>query len=143
MGTLVATEGGPGYAATESRDAYLALFKPLRPRRDFLLMDNRGTGPSAAIDCRELQTTATWTTEMIGACGRQLGDSAPLYSTAYAVDDLAAILEALDIPRIALYGDPRSSSQASSTISPPWPMAPRSPPHSSTARKSASSTAST
>jgi len=104
-GTLVATEGGPGYAATESRDAYLALFKPLRPRRDFLLMDNRGTGQSAAIDCRELQTTPAWTTEMIGACGRQLGDSAPLYSTAYAVDDLAAILEALDIPRIDLYGD--------------------------------------
>jgi pimeloyl-ACP methyl ester carboxylesterase len=105
VGTLVATEGGPGYAATESRDDYLALFEPLRSRRDFLLMDNRGTGQSGAVDCRELQSNAKWTVEMIGACGRQLGDSAPLYSTAYAADDLAAILEALHIHRIDMYGN--------------------------------------
>jgi len=43
-GTLVATEGGPGYPATLSRDEYLELFKPLRRTHDVLLMDNRGTG---------------------------------------------------------------------------------------------------
>ncbi|HUA89734.1 MAG TPA: hypothetical protein VL994_09880, partial [Steroidobacteraceae bacterium] len=45
-GTLVATEGGPGYPATDSRAAYLTLFGPLRPRYDVLIMDNRGTGRS-------------------------------------------------------------------------------------------------
>jgi pimeloyl-ACP methyl ester carboxylesterase len=105
LGTLVATEGGPGYPATLSRDEYLALFKPLRRRRDVLLMDNRGTGQSAAIDCRELQSADKPTVELIAACGRSLGDSAPLYSAAYAADDLAAILDALDIRRIDLYGD--------------------------------------
>ena len=55
-GTLVATEGGPGYPATESRDDYLALFRPLRARRDVVLMDNRGTGKSGAIDCPALQS---------------------------------------------------------------------------------------
>jgi pimeloyl-ACP methyl ester carboxylesterase len=105
LGTLVATEGGPGYPATLSRDDYLALFKPLLGRRDFLLMDNRGTGQSGAIDCRELQTAEKWTVELTAACGRSLGDRAPLYSTAYAADDLAAILEALNIQRIDLYGD--------------------------------------
>ena len=105
LGTLVATEGGPGYPATLSRDDYLALFKPLLRRHDFLLMDNRGTGQSGVIDCHELQTAEKWTVELIGACGRSLGDRAPLYSTAYAADDLAAILEALNIRRIDLYGD--------------------------------------
>jgi pimeloyl-ACP methyl ester carboxylesterase len=105
QGTLVATEGGPGYPATLSRADYLALFKPLLRRHDFLLMDNRGTGQSGAIDCRELQTAEKWTVELIAACGRSLGDRAPLYSTAYAADDLAAILEALNIRRIDLYGD--------------------------------------
>jgi pimeloyl-ACP methyl ester carboxylesterase len=105
LGTLVATEGGPGYPATESRDAYLALFKPLRQRRDVLIMDNRGTGQSGAVDCRELQTAEKWTVELNGACGDSLGVRAPLYSTAYAADDLAAILEALEIRRIDLYGD--------------------------------------
>jgi pimeloyl-ACP methyl ester carboxylesterase len=105
LGTLVATEGGPGYPATLSRDDYLALFKPLQRRHDVLLMDNRGTGQSGAIDCHDLQTAEKWTVDLIGACGISLGKSAPLYSTAFAADDLAAILEALDIHRIDLYGD--------------------------------------
>ena len=104
-GTLVATEGGPGYPATQSREDYLALFDPLRADHDVLLMDNRGTGASAAIDCPMLQTAPAWTTELVAACGRSLGDRAPFYGTAYAVDDLAAILAALGIPRIDLYGD--------------------------------------
>jgi pimeloyl-ACP methyl ester carboxylesterase len=105
LGTLVATEGGPGYPATVSRDDYLDLFKPLLRSHDFLLMDNRGTGQSGAIDCRELQTAEKWTVELIAACGKSLGDRAPLYSTAYAADDLAAILESLNIRQINLYGD--------------------------------------
>ena len=104
-GTLVATEGGPGYPATESRDDYLALFKPLLRRHDFLLMDNRGTGQSGAVDCQALQTAEKWTVELNAACGVSLGARASLYSTAYAADDLATILEALDIRQIDLYGN--------------------------------------
>jgi pimeloyl-ACP methyl ester carboxylesterase len=105
LDTLVATEGGPGYPATESRDDYLALFEPLLRQHDFLLMDNRGTGQSGAIDCPALQTAEQWTVELTAACGDSLGARAPLYSTAYAADDLAAILEALHVRRIDLYGD--------------------------------------
>src|SRR5580704_11533044 len=104
-GTLVATEGGPGYPATDSRAEYLALFGPLRPRYDVLIMDNRGTGHSGAVDCKELQNAAALTAAGIGACGRSLGATAPLYSSALAADDLAAILDALGIARVALYGD--------------------------------------
>jgi pimeloyl-ACP methyl ester carboxylesterase len=104
-GTLVATEGGPGYPATESRDDYLALFEPLRARYDLLIMDNRGTGRSAAINCRQLQSAPQLTEANIGACGRALGRAAPLYRTALATDDLAAVLDALAIARIGLYGN--------------------------------------
>ena len=104
-GTLVATEGGPGYAATESRDDYLALFAPLRARYDVLIMDNRGTGRSGAIDCHQLQTAPQLTEGNIGACGRALGRTAPFYGTALAADDLAALLRALAIDRIGLYGN--------------------------------------
>ena len=55
LGTLVATEGGPGYPATESRGEYLGLFEPLRAGYDVLIMDNRGTGRSGALDCHSLQ----------------------------------------------------------------------------------------
>ena len=103
--TLVATEGGPGYPATLSRDDYLSLFEPLRAAHDVVLMDNRGTGRSGAIDCRALQTGEKWTVESVARCGESLGDRAALYSTAYAADDLAAILEALGVRQIDLYGD--------------------------------------
>src|SRR5450631_282536 len=103
--TLVATEGGPGYPATLSRDDYLRLFEPLRASRDVVLMDNRGTGKSGAIDCKALQTGEKWTVESVAGCGESLGERAALYSTAYAADDLAAILDALGVRQIDLYGD--------------------------------------
>ena len=104
-GTLVAAEGGPGYPTTESRDDYLALFEPLRGERDVLLMDYRGTGRSGAIDCEPLQRAKVLSSAAIGACGDQLGRTAPLYSTAYAADDLEAILAALGAGPVDLYGD--------------------------------------
>jgi pimeloyl-ACP methyl ester carboxylesterase len=105
VGMLVATEGGPGYPATQSRDEYLALFDPLRGTRDVLIMDNRGTGKSGALDCPGLQTAERWTTEMVGACGDSLGDRAALFGTAPAADDLAAVLAKLGVGKIDLYGD--------------------------------------
>ncbi len=105
QGLLVATEGGPGSPATDSRDEYLALFRPLLGERDLLIMDNRGTGQSGAINCTALQRSRTISEEDVGACGRALGRSADLYSTAYAADDLAAILDALGAGPIDLYGD--------------------------------------
>jgi pimeloyl-ACP methyl ester carboxylesterase len=104
-GTLVATEGGPGYPATESRDEYLELFRPLRSTRDVVLMDNRGTGRSGAVDCRPLQTDPALTEANIGRCGRSLGAKAGQYSSALAADDLAAILDALGSGPVDLYGD--------------------------------------
>jgi pimeloyl-ACP methyl ester carboxylesterase len=105
LGTLVATEGGPGSPATDSRDEYLALFRPLLAQRDLVIMDNRGTGQSGAVDCPELQMAPVITIENIGACGRLLGLKAPLYSSSLAADDLAAILDALASGPVDLYGD--------------------------------------
>jgi pimeloyl-ACP methyl ester carboxylesterase len=104
-GTLVAAEGGPGYPTTDSRGEYLGLFGPLRDRYDVLLMDYRGTGRSGAIDCKPLQDAPALTIADIGSCGRWLGERAPLYATALAADDLAALLTALGIARIGLYGN--------------------------------------
>ena len=104
-GTVVVTEGGPGYPATESRAAYLALLQPLRASHDVVIMDNRGTGRSGAIECKELQNASALTEANIGACGRSLGASASLYSTTLAADDLAAVLDSLSLGKVSLYGD--------------------------------------
>ncbi len=105
LGLIVGAEGGPGWATTAARASYLDLFAPLLERRDLLLMDNRGTGTSAPIDCPALQAMPGQTVAAVGACGRALGAAASLYGTGLAADDLAALLDALGAGRVDLYGD--------------------------------------
>jgi pimeloyl-ACP methyl ester carboxylesterase len=120
-GTIVAMEGGPGYPSTGSRDYYLELFAPLLRSRNLLLVDNRGTGSSALVNCRPLQRwrTADGNAEYlrrVAACGRQLNRTrtlpgggfvhgSDLYGTANAARDLADVLAALRTGRVDLYGD--------------------------------------
>jgi pimeloyl-ACP methyl ester carboxylesterase len=104
-GLVVAAEGGPGYGSIGSREAYRAMLGELLATRDLLVVDNRGTGLSAAIDCPALQREPTTSVAAITACGGQLGDAADLYGSGLAADDLAAILDALHVARIDLYGD--------------------------------------
>jgi pimeloyl-ACP methyl ester carboxylesterase len=104
-GTIVAVEGGPGYPSTGSRGPYLDLFYPLLDTNDLLLVDNRGTGASQPIDCQPLQTDGNGTLADIAQCGAYLGPTSDLYGSGDAADDLAAVLAALSIPQISLYGD--------------------------------------
>ncbi|MEO8663371.1 MAG: alpha/beta hydrolase, partial [Bryobacteraceae bacterium] len=104
-GTIVAEEGGPGYSTTGTRYYYLGLFLPLMDQRDLLLVDKRGTGKSQYINCPSLQVDGGWTFASIAACGAQLGPSSDLYGSGLAADDLAAVLDALTVDKIDLYGD--------------------------------------
>lgn len=104
-GTIVAVEGGPGYPTQGSRYDYAALFEPLLDDRHLLLMDNRGTGESGALRCRALQRDPRYAADDVEACGRQLGPEAALFGSALAADDLAALLDALELGPVDLYGD--------------------------------------
>jgi pimeloyl-ACP methyl ester carboxylesterase len=102
---IIAMEGGPGYPSTGTRHAYLELFRPLMDRRDLLLVDNRGTGLSGAVNCPLLQSEPNPQPEGVRDCGNRMGKEAYLYGTAAAADDLAAVLDALQIPIANLYAD--------------------------------------
>lgn len=104
-GTLLPQEGGPGYSSTGTRDAYLNIFGSLREHRDVLIIDKRGTGTSGAIDCSEIQTGDPSDPAALKACADQLGPKAYLYGTHLAVDDIAAVLDALNIDEVDFYGD--------------------------------------
>ena len=69
---IAAAEGGPGFATTGSRDQYLGLFAPLFDRRDLLLVDERGTGKSQAVNCPLLQSEPNPLFLGIKACSAQL-----------------------------------------------------------------------
>jgi pimeloyl-ACP methyl ester carboxylesterase len=104
-GALVATEGGPGFATTGSRGSYLGLLQPLMANRSLLLVNNRGTGNSGAINCPALQQDPLYRNSTIAACGLQLGATADLYATGMAADDLSAVISALQLGPVDLYGD--------------------------------------
>jgi pimeloyl-ACP methyl ester carboxylesterase len=104
-GVVMVQEGGPGYSSTGTREGYLRLFEGLRTNRDVLIVDKRGSGRSGPIDCRPLQDDSELSVPSISACLQQLGASASLYSTGAAADDLAAVLDALNIGAVDFYGD--------------------------------------
>jgi pimeloyl-ACP methyl ester carboxylesterase len=104
LGTILPQEGGPGYSTTGSGAFYLSLFDALRDRRDVLMIDKRGTGFSDPIDCPALQT-GSLALSAVAACAAQLGDTAWYYGTDYAVADIIAVLDALEIDDVDFYGD--------------------------------------
>ena len=104
-GTILATEGGPGYSSIASTRWYRDLFEPLLEHRDLLIVDLRGTGSSGAINCPQLQAYAGDYVAAVGRCGRLLGSTSDLYGSRMAALDVAAVLDHLDIDKVDLYGD--------------------------------------
>lgn len=95
--------GGPGQAATEVFAPLLPALSQVGQSRDIVLVDQRGTGGSAALSCppeEEGQDAAAWS-EM---CLAGLASSPALYGTAAAARDLDAVRAALGYPRLNLLG---------------------------------------
>jgi pimeloyl-ACP methyl ester carboxylesterase len=92
---IVAFEGGPGYGSIGSASTYLFMLAKLHRRHDLIVMDQRGTGSSGAIDCPALQA----------GIARRLGRTASAYGTGAVADDMAAILRRLRVPTVDVYGD--------------------------------------
>ena len=120
-GTLVANEGGPGYPSLTSMSLWTGMYGDLLQNVNLLVVDARGTGKSHAIDCRTLQNLGGAQTEAvffaaIAECGAHLNRSfrhrdggfvhaSDLFGTVDAVGDMAAVIEALGVGPIDLYGD--------------------------------------
>ncbi len=70
LGTVVPHEGGPGYSTTGTGEDYAQMYGPLLQRRNLLLVDQRGTGLSAPIDCPALQNLTIAYNVAAARCGR-------------------------------------------------------------------------
>jgi pimeloyl-ACP methyl ester carboxylesterase len=107
LGTILATDGGPGYGSTAApfvRSVNAAL-APLLRRREIVYVDARGTGRSDALNCRTLQRGLILESTAIGECANQLGPRFAGYTTGETADDLDAVREALGLGRVFYYGD--------------------------------------
>jgi pimeloyl-ACP methyl ester carboxylesterase len=104
--------GGPGQGATEAFAPLLPAFEDLGEHRDFVLVDQRGTGSSAPLDCDDEDKPLAekleneLDREELRACFTTLQSNADTtkYLTTIAMDDLDAVREALGHERIDLYG---------------------------------------
>lgn len=104
-GTVVPQEGGPGYSTTGSAIDYAAMYGPLLRRHNMLLFDQRGTGRSEAINCPGLQNLHGAYDIAAKHCAARLGDHADLYTSQLSADDESAVIRALRLGKVALYGD--------------------------------------
>jgi pimeloyl-ACP methyl ester carboxylesterase len=81
----------------------------LRRERDIVLVDQRGTGQSAALDCPRLESItyefdAAEVRETTRACLEALHGDPRFYTTSLAVDDLEALRQALGYGAWNVYG---------------------------------------
>lgn len=104
-GVLVTVDGGPGYGSTGSASSFLALFDPLRATRDVLIVDNRGTGRSGALNCKPEQQSHAQRLKDVNLCAAQLARTGHLYGSRLAVEDMGSILSALHTGKVDMYGD--------------------------------------
>ena len=128
-GTVVPVEGGPGYPSSESvlyssgsgQAGYAPMYGGLLERWNMLAVDNRGTGASSALRCKPLQeypgpTGTAAFQRTVGECGAALNHrwrypgggwvhASDLFTSAPAAADMAAVIRALELPKVDLYGD--------------------------------------
>lgn len=107
---VVPIAGGPGQGSVQFYSAYAAAFEGLRRNRDILLVDQRGTGESARMDCPfeddlvSGQYSPELTLEFTQTCLEQLPHDPRFFTTSVAVKDLEAVRTALGYPSLNLYG---------------------------------------
>jgi pimeloyl-ACP methyl ester carboxylesterase len=112
VATVLSIEGGPGFSTTADRSARIQLWRPLSARRDLLLVDLRGTGRSEPLDCPAFRRHILGYIARAARCAAQLGPARDAYDTSQSVQDLAAVLRALNVGRVDLYGDSYGSYAA-------------------------------
>lgn len=107
---LVPIAGGPGQSTIEFFAAYAGAFEPIRRNRDIVLLDQRGTGGSAPLDCATDDELAQGDVSPERAarqareCLDSLGHDPRYFTTSVAATDLEALRVALGVPALNVYG---------------------------------------
>jgi pimeloyl-ACP methyl ester carboxylesterase len=108
---LVHITGGPGGSTIADAAGMASLFAAANAHRDIVLVDQRGTGGSNRLVCPPPAKGTIVDPSRPGtlrayaqACFAKLNADSRQYTTAPAMDDLAAVLRALGYERVNVYG---------------------------------------
>jgi len=103
--------GGPGQSALESYPQAAKAFAETRKKRHILLVDQRGTGGSNALTCKEpfdesalptAQAAADYTRRCLASLSKRADPR--FYTTSEAIQDLDAVRKAIGAQQINLVG---------------------------------------
>ncbi|MEO5903953.1 MAG: alpha/beta fold hydrolase [Gemmatimonadaceae bacterium] len=107
-------QGGPGQAATTLASFYARIYSAARETHDIVLIDQRGTGGSNALNCNfggsssqpQRYFADLFDRDVVRACRANLAKSADLrqYTTAEAVRDADAVRAAFGYDAIDVFG---------------------------------------
>jgi pimeloyl-ACP methyl ester carboxylesterase len=110
---MVFLAGGPGQAAVDTWPQIASALEPASKRRNVLLLDQRGTGGSHALNCKSIgdeddasEFDLERVAELTKACLAEVGKNADprYYTTTAAARDLEALRQALGGPQFDLVG---------------------------------------
>ena len=102
--------GGPGQGAADLYASYAGAFARINRNHDIVMVDQRGTGRSAPLNCsypEDWQPAANDLSKVRQAtleCLAALGNHVRYYTSSVAVGDLDKVRQALKFARIDLYG---------------------------------------
>ncbi|MEH6422274.1 alpha/beta hydrolase [Pseudomonas sp. CGJS7] len=106
--------GGPGQAATASWPLVDGAFRDVRKRRNIVLVDQRGTGQSTPLTCREAagesdaglseQAMLDASVAAVERCAKALTVDARYFTTTDAIADLDALRAAIGADKVDLVG---------------------------------------
>lgn len=104
--------GGPGQGATEAFGPLIGVFDDLGRDRDLVLVDQRGTGSSAPLDCKPADEEVSLARKLSGKAELEILDTClasyehdpRLFVTSIAAQDLDAVREALGHEQIDVIG---------------------------------------
>jgi pimeloyl-ACP methyl ester carboxylesterase len=121
QGTVMPVEGGPGYPSILSVPGYRSMYGAQLKHFNLLSIDLRGTGCSTPLNCPALQNYSgpagsLGLATVVGRCADALNDrwrapgggyvhASDLFTSAAAAQDAAAVIKALHVPRVDVYGD--------------------------------------
>lgn len=107
---LVPIAGGPGQSTISFYAGYAGTFERVRMKRDIVLVDQRGTGDSAAMTCDldddvvDGKYSEEETRRLTAQCLELLPHDPRFFTTSVAVQDLEAVRTALGYDAFNVYG---------------------------------------
>jgi pimeloyl-ACP methyl ester carboxylesterase len=104
---LLALTGGPGQPGVVFGPSYADAFAGLLDKRTLVVLDQRGTGGSRALNCPEIQAIDSLEPlfpQDVAGCAARLGPQRDSFASIDTADDIEAVRRRLGVPKLAIYG---------------------------------------